>query len=156
MDLRKIKKLIELLEESALSEMEISEGENTIRLSRATSASPIAHPPPTSMSASPPSPAHAMTPVGPQAAPPADDDAAAGNIVNSPLVGTFYNSPSPDDAPYVKVGSKVNKGDTLCLIEAMKTFNQLDADIAGTVSAIHKNNGDPVEYGEPLFVIDPS
>ncbi|MGR3914902.1 MAG: acetyl-CoA carboxylase biotin carboxyl carrier protein, partial [Gammaproteobacteria bacterium] len=83
-------------------------------------------------------------------APPAEP----GESVVSPLVGTFYNAPSPQDAPYVRVGAEVGKGDTLCLIEAMKTFNQLDAEFAGIVRAIHKDSGDPVEYGEPLFVIE--
>ncbi|MDD9858503.1 MAG: acetyl-CoA carboxylase biotin carboxyl carrier protein [Gammaproteobacteria bacterium] len=144
MDLRKIKKLIELLEDSALSEMEITEGENTIRLSRSAPRRPAAAPPAT-----------AEPPAAPPAAdPPPGPAPAAGKTVVSPLVGTFYDSPSPDDAPYVKVGSAVQCGDTLCLIEAMKTFNQIDAEIAGVVTVIHKNSGEPVEYGEPLFVID--
>jgi len=143
-DLRKIKKLIELLEDSALSEMEITEGENTIRLSRSAPRRPAAVPPATT-----------EPPAGPPAAdPPPGPAPVAGNTVVSPLVGTFYDSPSPDQAPYVKVGSAVQRGDTLCLIEAMKTFNQIDAEIAGVVTLIHKNSGEPVEYGEPLFVID--
>ena len=150
MDLRKIKKLIELLEDSALAEMEITEGENTIRLSR---AAPPLH------IASAPSPLPMSMPqagAGPAtAAPPDEPVPAPGSVVKSPLVGTFFNSASPDDRPYVAVGSAVSVGDTLCLIEAMKTFNQLDAEIAGVVTVIHKNNGDPVEYGEPLFVIEP-
>ena len=148
MDLRKIKKLIELLEDSALAEMEITEGENTIRLSRAAPPLHIAS-----------APAHTHTPIpqaGPAtAAPPDEPIPVPGSVVKSPLVGTFFNSASPDDRPYVAVGSAVSVGDTLCLIEAMKTFNQLDAEIAGVVTVIHKNNGDPVEYGEPLFVIEP-
>ncbi len=158
MDLRKIKKLIDLLEDSALAEMEITEGENTIRLSRANPRQPPASDP-ASVPVSVPVPATVMPAVTPPAdgrpagqAP--DTDAGAGKVVVSPLVGTFYDSPSPEDKPYVSVGSAVGKGDTLCLIEAMKTFNQLDAEIAGTVTVIHKNNGDPVEYGEPLFVIE--
>ena len=151
MDLRKIKKLIELLEDSALAEMEITEGENTIRLSRATTQPPPA-----------PAPVPVIQAVAESSAakPPAEqqpeDEPAPGTVIKSPLVGTFYHSSSPNDEPYVSVGSVVSEGDTLCLIEAMKTFNQLDAEIAGVVTAIHKNNGEPVEYGEPLFVIESS
>lgn len=149
MDLRKIKKLIELLEDSALAEIEITEGENTIRLSRLSRSapsqpSPLAPPP-----APPPAPTAATQP------PPADSP-PAGSVVESPLVGTFYGSRSPDEKPFVSVGSAVRAGDTLCLIEAMKTFNQLDAETDGVVTVIHKHNGDPVEYGEPLFVIESS
>ena len=153
MDLRKIKKLIELLEGSALSEMEITEGENTIRLSRAAP-----HAMPAFASAAAPSPANqvetASAPATPAPPVPADEP-PPGQVIKSPLVGTFFHSPSPKDPPYVAIGSVVGKGDTLCIIEAMKTFNQLEAEIAGTVTVIHKNNGDPVEYGEPLFVIKP-
>ena len=148
MDLRKIKKLIELLEDSALSEMEITEGENTIRLSR---AAPPAMP--AFASAAAPSPANQVEPA--PATPAPVDEPSPGQVIKSPLVGTFFHSPSPKDPPYVAIGSVVGKGDTLCIIEAMKTFNQLEAEIAGTVTVIHKNNGDPVEYGEPLFVIKP-
>ena len=148
MDLRKVKKLIELLEDSALTEMEITEGENTIRLSRATvrqtALSPEQVTPTAQTTAIPP----AVDAAQPAAAP------IAGKVVPSPLVGTFYDSPSPDDKPYVSVGSVVGEGDTLCVIEAMKTFNQLEAEIAGVVTVIYKSNGDPVEYGEPLFVIE--
>lgn len=147
MDLRKIKKLIELLEDSALTEMEITEGENTIRLSRAgphapfmPSAMPPAYPP-----MAPPAPPETTT---------AHVEPMPGLVIKSPLVGTYYNAASPEDKPYVSLGAAVGKGDTLCLIEAMKTFNQLDADVAGVITVIHKNNGDPVEYGEPLFVIE--
>ncbi len=145
MDLRKIKKLIELLEDSALSEMEITEGENTIRLSRAAlyaPPSPAALPTPSATTSATPSPA------------PESDASVPGKVIKSPLVGTFFNSPSPEDKPYVAIGSVVGEGDTLCLIEAMKTFNQLEAEVAGVVTVIYKNNGDPVEYGEPLFVIE--
>ena len=150
MDLRKIKKLIELLEDSALAEMEITEGENTIRLSRAAPPLHIASAPSPLPMSIPQAGAGLAT-----AAPPDEPVPAPGSVVKSPLVGTFFNSASPDDRPYVAVGSAVSVGDTLCLIEAMKTFNQLDAEIAGVVTVIHKNNGDPVEYGEPLFVIEP-
>ena len=168
MDLRKIKKLIELLEESALSEMEISEGENTIRLSRApryasgmaapavtvepaiSSAAPLDSP----ATESPAEPAAAGPTAAANAAAPAGPSGPSGHVVVSPLVGTFYDAPSPDAAPFVTVGAEVARGDTLCLIEAMKTFNHIDAEVAGTVTAVHKHSGAPVEYGEALFVID--
>lgn len=150
MDLRKIKKLIELLEDSALSEMEISEGDNTIRLSRAARHQPPPAAPAVAPAAVVDSPA-TESPAGP-----ADsaDSPPAGHVVVSPLVGTFYDAPSPDAAPFVTVGQAVAVGDTLCLIEAMKTFNHIDAEVAGTVSAVHKHSGEPVEYGEALFIID--
>ena len=143
MDLSKIKKLVELLEQSALTELEITEGDNTIRLLRQPAVAPA------------PSPVAPSPQVAPAAAPPAENHAAAGHIVKSPLVGTFFNAASPEDPPYVKVGAKVAAGDTLCLIEAMKTFNQVEADSAGVVAEILKSNGAPVEYGESLFVIAP-
>jgi len=150
MDLRKIKKLIELLEGSALVEMEITEGDNTIRLSRASSSGASVIPAP-----APPAVAQM---VAPQVAEPivpsgAGAEAMEGQIIESPMVGTFYDSPSPDADVYVSLGSVVKPGDTLCIIEAMKTFNQLESDVAGTVKAIYKNSGDPVEFGEALFVI---
>ena len=156
MDLRKVKKLIELLEDSALTEMEITEGENTIRLSRATVRQTALAPEQVAPSAQTTAPLAANPPVVEAAQPAAAtaDAPIAGKVVPSPLVGTFYDSPSPDDKPYVSVGSVVGEGDTLCVIEAMKTFNQLEAEIAGVVSVIYKSNGDPVEYGEPLFVIE--
>jgi len=162
MDLRKIKKLIELLEESELSEMEISEGENTIRLSRAPRMAPGAYPAPaaapaegTVMPATPAATVDSPATESPApAVPAAAASAPAGHAVVSPLVGTFYDSPSPDASPFVTVGQAVARGDTLCLIEAMKTFNHIDAEVAGVVTAVHKHNGEPVEYGETLFVID--
>ena len=170
MDLRKIKKLIELLEESALSEMEISEGENTIRLSRAPRYAPGMAAPavtaatgePAISSAAPLDSPATESPAEPAAGPTAAANAAGpaapaappGHVVVSPLVGTFYDAPSPDAAPFVTVGAQVARGDTLCLIEAMKTFNHIDAEVAGTVAAVHKHSGAPVEYGEALFVID--
>jgi len=152
MDLRKIKKLIELLEDSALSEMEISEGDNTIRLSRAAPAATVATVP----VASPMSTPATLEAVdsAPADAPVAESTVSKGQTVVSPLVGTFYDAPSPEAAAFVAVGQAVSIGDTLCLIEAMKTFNHIDADVAGVVVAVHKKNGEPVEYGEALFVID--
>jgi len=149
MDIRKIKKLIEMLEESNLGEIEIKEGEESIRISRAGSAAPAAQ----WMNA--PAPAQAASPVA--AAPvatPAVPSVPAGHMVTSPMVGTFYRSPSPSAASFVEVGSQVKVGDTLCIIEAMKILNTIESDKAGTVKAILKENGQPVEFGEPLFVIE--
>ncbi len=151
MDLRKVKKLIELLEESALVEMEITEGDNTIRLSRSNVvATPVMQQATT--------PVQSAEPVtNPDALQPGPNQDAAnesdGTLVESPMVGTYYDAPSPDTDSFVKVGSRVRAGDTLCIIEAMKTFNQIEAEMDGTVKAIHKSSGDPVEYGEALFTI---
>jgi acetyl-CoA carboxylase biotin carboxyl carrier protein len=153
MDLRKIKKLIDLLEESNLAELEIKEGEEIVRLSRIPKGAMPA------MSA--PAPVHQVH-VAPQpAAAPAEPTAPAGgdktlpegHVVAAPMVGTFYASPNPEAPPFVKVGQKVKIGDTLGIIEAMKMFNQIEADVAGTVVAVLVGNGQPVEFDEPLFVI---
>ena len=152
MDLRKVKKLIELLEESNLNEMEIREGEESIRLSR---GAPIArHAPATTLVTGPADAHHA-----PAARPPAHEESApvsdipSGHQVASPMVGTYYAAPEPDAESYVSVGTKVQPGDTLCVIEAMKIFNQIECDTEGTVMHIQKENGDAVEFGELLFVI---
>lgn len=154
MDLRKIKKLIELLEESQLSEIEIHEGEGSVRLTRQSAAPIMAQPvyqmpapaaPPAAMPA--PGAAAAAAPAG------AQGNLPAGEVVRSPMVGTFYASPNPETAPFVKVGSRVSVGDTLCLVEAMKMFNQIEAEFAGEVVAVLVEDGQPVEYDEPLFVI---
>ncbi len=144
MDLRKIKKLIDILEESNLAELEIKEGEETVRLSRIPhgTASPAAAPAPT---------AHVQIP--PQSAPAAGKEQPAGHVLRSPMVGTFYASPSPENPPFVKVGQSVKVGDTLGIIEAMKMFNQIEADVAGTIVAVLASSGQPVEFDEPLFVI---
>jgi acetyl-CoA carboxylase biotin carboxyl carrier protein len=143
MDIRKIKKLIEMLEESNLGEIEIKEGEESIRIARAGSAAPMAQP---MHAPQAPAPVVALA-----AAPPS---LPAGHILTSPMVGTFYRSPSPSAATFVEVGSQVKVGDTLCIIEAMKILNTIESDKAGTVKAIFKENGQPVEFGEPLFVIE--
>jgi acetyl-CoA carboxylase biotin carboxyl carrier protein len=148
MDIRKIKKLIEMLEESNLGEIEIKEGEESIRISRAGSAAPTAQ----WMQA--PAPVAAPVAVAPVAAAPAAPSLPTGHMVTSPMVGTFYRSPSPSAASFVEVGSQVKVGDTLCIIEAMKILNTIESDKAGTVKAILKENGQPVEFGEPLFVIE--
>jgi len=146
MDIRKIKKLIELLEESNLNEIEIREGEESIRLSRGAgvvSVAPVAQPAAPVVAAVP---APAETPAAPPAVP-------EGHPVKSPMVGTYYAAAQPGAQPFVEVGASVQVGDTLCVIEAMKIFNQIEADKSGTVVAILKENGEPVEYGETLFVI---
>ena len=152
MDIRKVKKLIELLDESGIAEIEITEGEESVRISR---HSPYAAPP-MQMSMAPP-PAY-PAPAAPAAAPVAsaapkdiEDD---GHAVKAPMVGTFYASSSPGSPPFVQVGDRVKEGDTLCIIEAMKMMNQIEADVGGTIKSIRAQNGDPVEYGQTLFVID--
>ena len=155
MDLRKIKTLIELLEASDLSEIEINEGEDSIRLSRFSSIAAAVAPAP--MSYSPPQAAAPVASVAAPAATPAVEEfatAIAGHIVESPTVGTFYARPSPDADAFVKVGDKVSLGATLCVVEAMKTFNEIQADKAGTIVSTFKSDGDPVEFGEALFVIE--
>ena len=159
MDLRKIKKLIDLLEQSNLTEIEIKEGEESVRLSRAPAGAPAPAAAVTTVQAE--APAGAPAPAVAQtssAATPANEsgDATnlpAGNTLRSPMVGTFYTSPSPDAAPYVTIGQTVKPGDTLAIIEAMKMFNPIEAEVAGTVTAILASNGQPVEFDEPLFVI---
>ncbi|MCB1582797.1 MAG: acetyl-CoA carboxylase biotin carboxyl carrier protein [Marinicella sp.] len=153
MDIRKIKKLIELLEQSSLTEMEITEGEETVKLSRASqTALPAAvH-------------THAALPATTQSAQPQYVEQAkvetpqveepTGKLVRSPMVGTFYASPSPDSEPFVKVGQSVNVGDTLCMVEAMKMFNQIESEHKGKIKRILVENGQPVEFDEPLFEIE--
>ncbi|MDX7990333.1 acetyl-CoA carboxylase biotin carboxyl carrier protein [Xenorhabdus sp. Reich] len=147
MDIRKIKKLIELVEESGISELEISEGEESVRISRvaAVPAMPV-----TQQYISAPVPAAA--PVAPVAA---DKPAEiSGHIVRSPMVGTFYRSPSPDAKAFIEIGQHVNQGETLCIVEAMKMMNQIEADKTGVVKAILVQDGQPVEFDEPLVVIE--
>jgi acetyl-CoA carboxylase biotin carboxyl carrier protein len=148
MDIRKIKKLIELLEASSLTEMEIHEGEESVRLSRSSQAhAPVAAPPATAPATAPAAPAEA-----PVAAPIATSE-EEGHVVRSPMVGTFYAASSPEAEPFVKVGQKVKPGDTLCIIEAMKMFNQIESEVEGVVTRILAENGQPVEFDEPLFII---
>lgn len=153
MDIRKIKKLIELVEESGISELEISEGEESVRISRAAPAAsyPVMQQAYAAPIAQPQAPAAAA----PAAAPAAEAKAEiSGHIVRSPMVGTFYRTPSPDAKAFVEVGQKVNVGDTLCIVEAMKMMNQIEADKAGVVKAILIESGHPVEFDEPLVVIE--
>lgn len=153
MDIRKVKKLIELLEESNIDEIEIKEGEESVRISRNGSAMAGAVAAP--MAYAPPPAAPAPAPAAPvvEAPAPAAPAVADGNAVLSPMVGTFYRSPSPDSAAFVEVGQTVRVGDVLCIVEAMKMMNQIEADRAGTVTAIHVENGDPVEFDQPLITI---
>jgi acetyl-CoA carboxylase biotin carboxyl carrier protein len=151
MDLRKIKKLIDLLEESNLAELEIKEGEEVVRLSRVPkSAAPVASAPVAVAAA--PAPI-AAAPVAIVVEAPAADALPAGHVVKAPMVGTFYVSATPGTPAFVKVGQQVKAGETLGIIEAMKMFNQIEADVAGTVQAILVENGQPVEFDEPMFVI---
>ena len=154
MDIRKVKKLIELLEESEVAEIEIHEGEESVRISRMPQgitaapqiiqAAPMAAPP-----------AAAPAPAAAEPAPAAAEEAVPqGHTVDSPMVGTFYEAPSPGAKPFVEVGQQVSPGDTLCIIEAMKMLNQIEADKAGKITAKLVENGQPVEFGQPLFVID--
>lgn len=154
MDIRKVKKLIEMLEDSNLGEIEIREGEESIRISRASSSGvpvvTMSH-----ASAAPPAAAVA-SPVGVPVAPPPATAAPVpvGHTITSPMVGTFYRSSSPDVPPFVDVGKQINVGDTLCIIEAMKMMNEIESDKAGVIRAITKENGQPVEFGEVLFIIE--
>ena len=155
MDIRKIKKLIELVEESGISELEISEGEESVRISRAAPAAsfPVmqqAYAAP--MMQQQPALAAAVAPAA-EAAPAAAAE-ISGHIVRSPMVGTFYRTPSPDAKAFIEVGQKVNAGDTLCIVEAMKMMNQIEADKSGVVKAILVESGQPVEFDEPLVVIE--
>ncbi|MGW8248562.1 MAG: acetyl-CoA carboxylase biotin carboxyl carrier protein [Acidiferrobacterales bacterium] len=151
MDIRKVKKLIEMLEESSLAEIEINEGEESIRISRASSVVPQMP-----MQVPMMAPAAAPMPASGGEVPKAEAEAAAveGHTVNSPMVGTFYRASSPGAKPFVEVGQQVSVGDTLCIIEAMKMLNEIESDKAGIVKAILKENAQPVEYGEALFVIE--
>ncbi|WP_407276748.1 acetyl-CoA carboxylase biotin carboxyl carrier protein [Halothiobacillus sp. DCM-1] len=152
MDIRKIKKLIELLEESGVAEIEIREGEESVRIARN-----LPYAAPTTLHYSPqamPAPAALVPAAAPAAAPPAPASVPEGKAVKSPMVGTFYRAASPTARPFVEVGSVVKAGDTLCVIEAMKMFNQIESDLSGTITAILIENGQPVEFDQPLFIIE--
>lgn len=151
MDIRKIKKLIEMLEESNLAELEIKEGEGSVRISRSPSGVYVQPPAPAYMPA-PQAAAPAATPVA--SAPVAEAaQTPAGHAVKSPMVGTFYRSPSPGNPAFIEVGSQVKAGDPVCIIEAMKMMNQIQADKSGVVSAILVGDGEPVEFDQPLVII---
>ena len=153
MDIRKVKKLIELLDESGIAEIEITEGEESVRISRyapgvAAVPAQVAMAAPAAIPAAAPAVAVAAAPAAPAEA---EED---GFEVKAPMVGTFYASSSPGSAPYVQVGDRINEGDTLCIIEAMKMMNQIEADVSGVVKSIRMQNGEPVEFGQTLIVID--
>lgn len=151
MDIRKIKKLIELVEESGINELEISEGEESVRISRSPAAGtymPMQQYAIPQMAQAQPAPAAVSAPV--EAAP----AAISGHIVRSPMVGTFYRTPSPDAKAFIEVGQTVSVGDTLCIVEAMKMMNQIEADKSGVVKAILLESGQPVEFDEPLVIIE--
>ena len=153
MDIRKIKKLIELVEESGITELEVSEEEGSVRISRATVAAPanVQY----SIPASAPAPVAApAAPAAVPAAPAAAPEEVAGHKIRSPMVGTFYRSPSPEAKAFVEVGQTVKVGDALCIVEAMKMMNRIEADKAGVVKAILVNDGEPVEFDEPLIIIE--
>ncbi len=149
MDIRKVKKLIELLEESGIAEIEIKEGEESVRISRNSANAPLA---PMQYAAPPPLPAPvAETPSGDSAS---ESSIVSGHQVKSPMVGTFYEAPSPGANAFTEVGKQVKEGDVLCIIEAMKMLNQIESDKSGTVKAVLAENGQPVEFDQPLFVIE--
>ncbi len=165
MDIRKVKKLIELLEESGIAEIEITEGEEAVRISRYPATAPAAAPvvqapapvavPVAPQAATPPAQAAEPAPAVAQETPPPAAD-SGGHRVAAPMVGTFYRSSSPEAEPFVKVGDTIRAGDTLCIIEAMKMMNQIEADVSGKVLSCEIENGTPVEYGQALFVIETS
>ncbi|MBT8438648.1 MAG: acetyl-CoA carboxylase biotin carboxyl carrier protein [Gammaproteobacteria bacterium] len=148
MDIRKIKKLIELIEDSDITEIEINEGEESVRLSRLSSAAPVTLAAPAAVAA--PAAAAASAEIVPASEP----EQFPGHVIHSPMVGTFYRSASPGTKPFVEVGHSISSGQTLCIIEAMKILNQIESDASGTVTQILVENGEPVEYNQPLFVIE--
>ena len=156
MDLRKIKKLIDLLEESNLAELEIKEGEEIVRLSRMPKGMVAAAPMPAAPAVRYDAPAAAapVAAAAPAASAPGAKALPDGHVVKSPMVGTFYASANPDSPPFVKVGQSVKAGETIGIIEAMKMFNQIEADASGTIVAVLVENGQPVEFGEPLVIIE--
>ena len=156
MDIRKVKKLIELVEESDIDELEIREAEESVRISRRRPPEP--GPPVISYAAPPPAPAAALAAPAPSVpAPPGGTESGypEGKLITAPMVGTFYQASAPGAKPFVSVGERVQAGDTLCIIEAMKILNQIEADRGGTVRSVLAEDGQPVEFGQPLFLIEP-
>jgi acetyl-CoA carboxylase biotin carboxyl carrier protein len=147
MDLRKLKKLIDLVQESGIAELEITEGEEKVKIVKGGVV--VAAPAPVALAAPEPRPAPGAAPAPASEPEPAQE----GHVVKAPMVGTFYRSPSPDAKPFVEVGQAVKEGDTICIIEAMKLMNEIEADASGAVKAILVENGQPVEYGQPLFIL---
>jgi acetyl-CoA carboxylase biotin carboxyl carrier protein len=158
-DIRKVKKLIEMLEDSGVHEIEITEGEESVRISRyaqapAVPAAPMHYMAAPPMAAPAPVAAPAAAAPAPAADAPAPEPAISGHVVKAPMVGTFYKSPTPNASPFADVGTEVKAGQTLCIIEAMKMMNQIEADKSGRVTKVLVDNGDPVEFDQPLFVIE--
>ena len=149
MDLRKLKKLIDLVQESGIAELEITEGEEKVKIVKGGAASVSAAPAAAAL-VQEARPATSAAAAAPAAEPPAGQE---GHVVKAPMVGTFYRSPSPDAKPFVEVGQTIKEGDTICIIEAMKLMNEIEADASGIVKAILVENGQPVEYGQPLFML---
>jgi acetyl-CoA carboxylase biotin carboxyl carrier protein len=150
-DIRKVKKLIELLEESGIAEIEISEGEESVRISRYPQGGQVTYAAPAFGQAMPPAPAAPAAPAEPVVP---IETAPSGHQVVAPMVGTYYASATPGAKPFVEIGTAVEAGDTLCIIEAMKMMNQIESEVAGRVVSILAENGNPVEYGQLLFVIE--
>ena len=149
MDLRKLKKLIDLVQESGISELEVTEGEEKVRIAKHSTAAPATY-----YAQVPPAAAAAPAPLAAPAPADVEDELPDGHIVKSPMVGTFYRASAPGAKPLVELGQKVASGERLCIIEAMKLMNEIESEYAGTVREILVENGQPVEYGQPLFVID--
>ena len=150
MDIRKIKKLIELLEESGIAEIEIKEGEEAVRISRMPAGGVAAQPLPPAQASAAPAAATAAAPAEGGAPKPKPNE----HVITAPMVGTFYGSPSPGAKAFVEIGDEVKVGQVLCIIEAMKMMNQIEADRAGRITSVMARNGDPVEFGQPLFVVE--
>jgi acetyl-CoA carboxylase biotin carboxyl carrier protein len=150
MDLRKLKKLIDLVQESGIGEIEITEGEEKVRISRQVAGTPMMMAPQMQAVGIP----AGMQMAAPAAAAPPPEPEQKGHALKSPMVGTFYRAPSPGAPSFVEIGQAVTKGQTLCIIEAMKLLNEIESDVAGTIKAILVENGQPVEYGQPLFLIE--
>ena len=147
MDLRKLKTMIELVQQSGIAELEVTEGEERVRIVRGGQPAPV-------VTAAVPAPPAAQAPAGPPAAPAEDSEAVNGHVVKAPMVGTFYRASAPGAKPFVEVGDTVKPGQVICIIEAMKLMNEIESDKEGVVRAILVENGQPVEYGEPLAIIE--
>jgi len=159
MDLRKLKKLIDLVQESGIAELEITEGEEKVKIVKGgeaivTPIAPVAARGPATAPATAPAPTPAAAPAAPTAAPVAAPEETEGHVLKAPMVGTFYRAASPEAKTFVEVGQSVKAGETVCIIEAMKLMNEIEADATGVIKAILVENGQPVEFGQPLFIID--
>ncbi|HYW03259.1 MAG TPA: acetyl-CoA carboxylase biotin carboxyl carrier protein [Gammaproteobacteria bacterium] len=150
MDIRKVKKLIELLEESGIAELEIKEGDDSVRINRYGQQTAVSYPPPAAPAPAQPAPASGEAPAEPAAE---GGEELQGHAICSPMVGTFYRAPAPDAQPFVEVGQEVREGEPVCIVEAMKMMNQIEADRSGRIVDILAENGEPVEYGQPLILI---